>query len=152
MVLCLDPNEDGSTLFQCRTIIDQAKRSIIAFTPPQDQLRNLQQAMSRRQDKALQFNLQIADLQQALLSVETGLQEMSMQGKQLNVQLTNASHASAQQSTAEDQSNNAMYLQLQAQVAALQHQMQSERSHMSSLISSLHKVPGFPAEAMLLFP
>ena len=151
VIQCLDPNEDGSTLFQCHTVIDQARRHIIALNPPQDQLRNLQQAMSRRQDKVLQFSLQITDLQQAPLSVQTDLPEMSGQEMQLMVHLTNASHSAAQQSVAEDQSNNAMYLQLQAQVAAMQHQMQSERRHMSSLISALQKVQGTQAAAMLLF-
>ena len=79
--------------------------------------------MSRRQDKALQFNLQIADLQQALLSVQSEIQEMAIQEKQLTVQLTNASHSAAQQNAAEEQSNNVMFLQMQAQVVAMQQQM-----------------------------
>lgn len=152
MIAALDPKEDGNTILQRRAVIEQAKRSIIALNPPQDQFRNLQPAMNRCQDKSLQLNLQTADLQQALLLVQNKLQGMSLQEEELIVQLTIASHIAVQQNAAGKQNYNAMSLQLQTQCAAMQQQMQSERSHMSSLIGPLQTLPGMTEEAIRLLP
>ena len=49
VIALLDPSspEDASTLQQCRQNIEVAKEAIIAFNPPQDQLRNLQSSPLR---------------------------------------------------------------------------------------------------------
>lgn len=76
-----DPQGDGISVQQRRTIIDQAKRSIIALNSPQDQLCTLQQAVSRRRDKSLQLSLQISALQQQLGQVQSELQDVTQQEK-----------------------------------------------------------------------
>ena len=101
-------------------ITDQAKQTIIAPRSARDQPCKSQQAISRRQDKSLQLNPQLSDFEQQLFVVQGELQEMIQQEKAFIVQITNGSLSASQQNTAGEQSNNDVFLQLQAQFKLMQ--------------------------------
>ena len=69
----MDPEEDKTAIELCQGIIDRAKASLIAPHPPQDQLRNLQAAMTRRTTLSEQLEKQITLAQRQLQQVKSEL-------------------------------------------------------------------------------
>ena len=140
-----DAQEDPVLFKSLQDHIAEAKNSIIALNPPEEQLKNLQGAIQRKQKIAMSLTSSISDLQKQLLVVQEEVASLQLMEKKLQDQLSYVR-------VVVDTSDSDRLLQLQLQHSQLQSQFQSERERMVDLLQKLQAIPGLPESALTLLP
>ena len=145
-LLSLTNAEEDPVLFKSlQDHIADAKAAIIALNPPEDQLKNLQGAILRKQKIASNLTSQVSALQNQLQEVEAEVSSLQLMEKKLQDQLSYVR-------IVVDSADSDQLLQLKLQHSQLQSQFQSERKQMVELLQQLQTVPGMPENALALLP
>ena len=146
----LHPTEDSQFVLRCKDVISETKQEIILLNTPQDQLRNLQAALARKQLVNEDLTVKINELQYLRATTTDEIAEMMLREKTLMTMIQNSPGMSLP--GADDQPTTEQFMLLQSQLSILHSQLNSERQLWGQQLQLLQSVPNLPEEAVMLLP
>ena len=151
LIAGLHPTEDEIFLQKFRGIIHDTKQEIIQLNSPQDQLRNLQAAQTRKKSVENALLAEIAEKQALLATVQDEIADNMLREKQL-MAIVMTSNGSDLTLPGADLPTTEQFMQVQGQLAALHSQYSLERQQWNQQLQMLHAVPNMPEDAVKLLP
>ena len=143
----LDPEVDQNAIKLCNEVIADAKQELIQMNSPQDQLRNLRSALSRKQALSDHLASQISLMMEDLDSVKQEITQMKDREVVLIGMITMTPVQTTQSAGME-----AQLQELQQQFTAMQYNFQLEKEQWHRQLSEAQSVQGCPDDVKKLLP